>query len=82
MSTDIFDPNCKYPDSSLGINETRGGEKYIPPSGWFGYRLKVGEKYDNGNDTWLKYNDKEGVFEMLTKLEIEKEKIKSKGITQ
>ena len=62
LSTDIFDPNCKYPDSSWGINETRGGEKYIPPSGWFGYRLKVGEKYDNGNNIWLKYNDKEGVF--------------------
>ena len=62
LSTDIFDPNSKYPDSSWGINETRGGEKYIPPLGWFGYRLNVGKKYDNGNDEWLKYKDKEGVF--------------------
>ena len=62
LSTDIFDPNYKYPDSSWGINETIGGEKYIPPLGWFGYRLNVSKKYDNGNDTWLDHNDNKGVF--------------------
>ena len=62
LSTDIFDPNYKYPDSSWGINETIGGEKYIPPLGWFGYRLNVSKKYDNGNDIWLDHNDNKGVF--------------------
>ena len=44
------------------MNETRGGEKYIPPLGWYGYGLKVGSKYDNGDNTWLEYMDHDGVF--------------------
>ena len=37
-------------------------EHSIPPLGWFGYRLKVNKKYDNGNNTWLEPKDKKGVF--------------------
>jgi hypothetical protein len=40
-----------------GVNEKRGGFKYIPPTkGWIGYGLKVWGKYDNGNNDWLSYN--------------------------
>ena len=45
-----------------GINETRGGEKYIPPLGWYGIGIKVLNKYDNGNNAWLDYRNREGEF--------------------
>ena len=34
----------------------------MPPEGWYGYGLKVGGKYDNGDNTWLDYYDHDGVF--------------------
>ena len=40
----------------------KGGEDYLAPIGWDGYGLKVQGKYDNGDDTWLDYKDREGVF--------------------
>ena len=42
------------------IGEQRGGEKYIPPTGWIGFGLKVKDKYDLGNNTWLGNNNSEG----------------------
>ena len=46
-----------------GVNETRGGEKYIPPiNGWYGIGLKVLNKYDNGNNDWLDYRNKSGEY--------------------
>ena len=45
-----------------GINETRGGEKYIPPIGWCGIGLNVNGKYDNGNNDWLDYRNRKGEF--------------------
>ena len=63
LNSDIFDPAGNNQDGGWGIGETRGKEKYIPPLGWVGYGLKVKGKYDNGNDSWLDYNDdKDGVF--------------------
>ena len=62
LNTDIFDSIGNNQDGGWGIGETRGGEKYIPPIGWLGYGLKVGKKYDNGDDTWLNYSDQKGVF--------------------
>ena len=56
LSTDIFDSNQKKEDSNWGIGEFRGGEKYIPPLGWYGYRLKVSKTYDKENDDWLSYD--------------------------
>lgn len=53
LSTDIFETKQNNQDGGWGINETRGGEKYIPPIGWYGYGLKVFGKYDNGNNIWL-----------------------------
>ena len=62
LNIGIFDENHNNQDPGWGINETRGGEKYIPPLGWYGYGLKVGGKYDNGDNTWIDYFDHEGVF--------------------
>ena len=62
INTDIFDPEGNNQNGGWGIGEERGGEKYIPPLDWIGYGLKVRGKYDNGDDTWLGYNKKEGVF--------------------
>ena len=62
LNIDIFDPAHNNQDPGWGKNETRGGEKYLPPEGWYGYGLKVGGKYDNGDNTWLDYYDHDGVF--------------------
>ena len=35
----------------------RGGEVYIPPTGWIGYGLRVMDIYDNGNNDWLAMNN-------------------------
>ena len=62
LSPEIFDTKYNNKDPNWGINETRGGEKYIPPIGWFGYGLKVSKRYDNGDDSWINYIDGKGVF--------------------
>ena len=62
LNNNIFDPNYNNEDGSWGINEKRGGEDYIPPFGWKGYGINVKGKYDYGDNTWLDYKDREGVF--------------------
>ena len=62
LNNNIFEPHYNNEDGGWGFFETRGGEKYIPPIGWKGYALNVKGKYDFGNDTWLDYKDREGVF--------------------
>lgn len=42
------------------VNLERGGEKYFPPFGWKGLALKVLNKYDNGDNSWLGNEGKEG----------------------
>ena len=59
LSPDIFDPKGDRCEG-WGINETRGGEKYIPPIGWIGIGLKVLDKYEN-ND-WLSYRNIRGEY--------------------
>jgi len=36
-----------------GIGERRGGKDYDPPIGWNGIGLKVWDKYDNEDNTWI-----------------------------
>ena len=63
LSSEIFDPKYNNQDPYWAKNETRGKEKYLPPEGWYGYGLKVGHKYGNGDNIWLDYDDtKDGVF--------------------
>lgn len=38
-------------------DEKRAGFNYIPPYGWIGYGLYVQNKYDNGNNDWLSYEE-------------------------
>ena len=62
LDMDIFDPAGNNQDGGWGFGEKRGGEDYLPPIGWNGYGLKVRGKYDYGDDTWLNFMDKDGVF--------------------
>ena len=41
-------------------NEKRGGKKYYPPLGWNGIGLKVEDRYDNADNTWLGMNNSTG----------------------
>jgi hypothetical protein len=43
-----------------GYYETRGGEDYNPPVGWWRYGLKVINEYDDGNNDWLSYDNRPG----------------------
>ena len=61
LSPDILDPKGdRY--KGWGVNETRGGEKYIPPIGWVGIGLKVLNMYDNNNNDWLSCRNIEGEY--------------------
>ena len=62
LNTNIFEPKWNNSTNGWGVDEKRGREDYVPPLGWDGYGLKVKGKYDNGDDTWLDYEDKEGVY--------------------
>ncbi len=56
----MFDPrgNIKYDGWFIG--EIRGRPYYDPPKGYTGYGLRVYNKYDNGDNTWLGYNNAPG----------------------
>ena len=43
-----------------GVGEKRGGKDYDPPIGWNGIGLKVWDKYDNGDNTWIGMNNVPG----------------------
>ena len=59
LSPDVLDPKGdRY--SGWGVDEKRGGEKYIPPIGWIGIGLKVLDKYENNN--WLSYSGIDGEY--------------------
>ena len=62
ISKDVLDPIGDRHEG-WGIDEMRGGEKYIPPvKGWYGIGLKVLGQYDNGNNDWLDYDNNEDEF--------------------
>ena len=59
-SEDILDPLGDR-HNGWGINESRGGERYIPPlDGWMGIGLNVLSKYENNK--WLSYNGGSGEY--------------------
>ena len=47
-------------DSWEKNNFKRGGEKYTPPYGWKGFALRVLNKFDNGDNSWLGNEGKKG----------------------
>ena len=53
----MLDSRGDNKDGGWGINETRGGKPYYPPQGWIGYGLRVLDRFDNGDNTWLDYRN-------------------------
>ena len=52
----MLDPRGNNRDGGwAGLGEKRGGEDYIPPTGWIGYGLKVFDVYEN--NIWLGMNN-------------------------
>jgi len=60
---DIFDSRGNR-RAGWGINEKRGPpgylKDYIPPLEYTGYGLNVKDRYDEGNNNWLDFKNKEG----------------------
>ena len=52
LSPNQLDPKGNR-TKNWAINQQRGGKDYIPPLGWTGIGLKVEDRYDNGDNTWL-----------------------------
>ena len=47
-------------NSGWGINELRGGKPYNPPLGWTGFGLRVLDRYDGGDNTWIDFKNNPG----------------------
>ena len=59
LNKNMLDPRGNNRDGGwAGMGEKRGGEDYIPPTGWIGYGLKVYDVYEN--NTWLGMNNSPG----------------------
>ena len=55
----LLDPEGNRSDG-WAIGEKRGGKEYNPPLGWTGIGLKVKNKYDNGDNTWIGMDNSPG----------------------
>ena len=60
LNSYMLDSRGNNKDGGWGINEKRGGFQYIPPIGWTGFGLRVLDRYDDGDNTWLDYKNLEG----------------------
>ena len=70
IQTDTIVGGCKLSKALLdakgnrndgwAIGENRGGKPYDPPIGWNGIGLKVLDKYDNGDNSWIGMNNSPG----------------------
>ena len=59
LSKDLLDPRGNRIDG-WGVNENRGNRPYNPPLGWIGIGLKVFDKYDDGDNTWIGMDNSNG----------------------
>jgi len=59
LNTSLFDPRGNR-SSGWPVGEKRGGMEYEAPIGWIGHGLRVSQKYDNGDDTWLGMDNSPG----------------------
>ena len=56
----MLDSRGNNKDGGWGYNEIRGGKPYYPPNGWVGYGLRIADRFDNGNNSWIDYNHSKG----------------------
>ena len=56
----ILDCRGNNKDGGWGNNEIRGGLPYYPPNGWVGYGLRIADRFDNGDNSWIDYNHSKG----------------------
>ena len=59
LTRNQLDPRGNRSDG-WGVGEKRGGKDYNPPIGWNGIGLKVWDKYDNKDNSWIGYNNSPG----------------------
>jgi len=57
LSKNMLDYTGNQTPEGYGRGQIRGTYPYIPPLGWKGFGLKVLDKYDNGNNDWLKMDN-------------------------
>ena len=57
LNPSMLDSRGNQHPNGYGGPPTRGGEVYIPPTGWIGYGLRVKDVYDNRNNDWLEMNN-------------------------
>ena len=60
LNTYMLDSRGNNKDGGWGFNEIRGGTPYYPPNGWVGYGLRIADRYDNGDNSWIDYNHSKG----------------------
>ena len=70
IHTDVILGGCRLKKAQLdpegnrsdgwAIGENRGGKPYDPPLSWTGIGLKVKNKYDNGDNTWIGMDNSPG----------------------
>jgi len=56
----MLDARGNNKDGGWGFNETRGGHPYYPPKGWIGYGLRVLDRFDYEDNSWLDYRGLDG----------------------
>ena len=63
INENILEPLADRDIGWWGEGEKRGGNEYIPPlNGWVGIGLKVLDRYDNGNNDWIGFENEKGEF--------------------
>ena len=56
----MFDPRGDNKDGGWGIGQKRGLPGYLIKYDYIDYFLRVLNQYDNGDNTWLNYNNVKG----------------------
>ena len=60
LNPNMLESKANNNDEGWGHNEKRGGKVYYPPIGWVGYGLNIAGKYDNGDNSWIGYENSKG----------------------
>ena len=57
LSLNMLDYRGNQTPNGYGVGQKRGTYDYLPPMGWKGFGLRVMDKYDNGNNDWIKMDN-------------------------